>query len=215
MIYFWLTESLTAEKRGQKDDKRPALTLKALITALQRPFTRDPCSSREFFFGTAFAILQTIFSLYALTKFGMSATDTGYILAYVGVLSVITQGFLVGRLSGLIRDDVLITAGVGLMAISLAGWALASSVLAVLIILAPMSLSGGLLNTLLSSTLTKAVDSRETGGILGLSAAIESSTRVIHRAGCRRCTASGRRGVGTGRIRSHLDGGAAVLRFGR
>ena len=165
------------------------MTIAALMTALRRPFTGSLLITR-FFFGVAFAILQTIFSLYALTKFGLSATNTGYILAYVGVLSVITQGFLVGRISSIVRDDVLITACVALMAVSLAGWALASSVLAVLIILAPMALSGGLLNTLLSSTLTKAVAAKETGGILGLSAAIESSTRIIA-AGCRRRTAQG------------------------
>jgi DHA1 family tetracycline resistance protein-like MFS transporter len=43
----------------------------------------------------------------------------------------------------------------------------------------PTALSGGLLNTLLSSTLTKAVAPQEIGGILGLSAAVESSTRII------------------------------------
>ena len=39
--------------------------------------------------------------------------------------------------------------------------------------------SHGLLNTLLSSTLTKAVAPQEVGGILGLSTAVESSTRII------------------------------------
>jgi DHA1 family tetracycline resistance protein-like MFS transporter len=178
LIYFWLTESLTAEKRGQMTGSRPPVTFSALLAALRRPFTGSLLITR-FFFGIAFAILQTIFSLYALTKFGLSATHTGYILAYVGVLSVITQGYLVGRISNVLRDDVMITACVALMAISLAGWALATSVLGVLIILAPMAFSGGLLNTLLSSTLTKAVEAEETGGILGLSAAIESSTRII------------------------------------
>jgi DHA1 family tetracycline resistance protein-like MFS transporter len=43
----------------------------------------------------------------------------------------------------------------------------------------PTALSGGLLNTLLSSTLTKAVAPHEIGGILGLSASVESSTRII------------------------------------
>jgi DHA1 family tetracycline resistance protein-like MFS transporter len=43
----------------------------------------------------------------------------------------------------------------------------------------PTALSGGLLNTLLSSTLTKAVAPHEIGGILGLSAAVENSTRIV------------------------------------
>jgi DHA1 family tetracycline resistance protein-like MFS transporter len=66
-----------------------------------------------------------------------------------------------------------------MMGISLIGWGLAPSVFALLIVLIPTSFSGGILNTLLSSTLTKAVAPHEIGGILGLSTAVESSTRII------------------------------------
>ena len=178
LIFFWLTESLAPERRGRVDQRRSAVTFQALLGALKRPFTGSLLVTR-FVFGVAFATFQTIFALYALSRFGLTAAQTGYILAYVGVLSVITQGFLVGRITGRVREDVLITACVGLMGLSLAGWALASSVPALLLIMIPTAFSGGLLNTLLSSTLTKAVDAEETGGILGLSASIESATRII------------------------------------
>ena len=85
------------------------------------------------------------FSLYALTRFGLAASQTGYILAYVGVLSVITQGFLVGRIAERVREDILIVSSVAMMAVSLAGWALVSSVMGLLLVLIPTSLSGGLL----------------------------------------------------------------------
>jgi DHA1 family tetracycline resistance protein-like MFS transporter len=178
LIFFWLTESLALENRGRADKQRSAITSQALLAALRRPFTGSLLVTR-FIFGVAFATFQTIFALYALSRFGLTAAQTGYILAYVGVLSVITQGFLVGRITSRVREDVLITACVGLMGLSLAGWALASSVLALLLIMIPTAFSGGLLNTLLSSTLTKAVDAEETGGILGLSASIESATRIV------------------------------------
>jgi DHA1 family tetracycline resistance protein-like MFS transporter len=178
LIYAWLPESLTEEKRSQMTEKRPAVTLNALLVAFQRPFTGSILITR-FFFGLAFAIFQTIFSLYALAKFNLTARDTGFVLTYVGVLSVIVQGFLVGRLTSRYREDVLITAAVVLMGISLLGWALAPSLIWLYIIMTPTALSGGLLNTLLSSTLTKAVAPQEIGGILGLSAAVESSTRII------------------------------------
>ena len=178
LIYSWLPESLTEEKRSQMTEKRPAVTLNALLVAFQRPFTGSILITR-FFFGLAFAIFQTIFSLYALAKFNLTARDTGFVLTYVGVLSVIVQGFLVGRLTSRFREDLLITASVALMAISLLGWALAPSLIWLYIIMTPTALSGGLLNTLLSSTLTKAVAPQEIGGILGLSAAVESSTRII------------------------------------
>ncbi|MCE9645031.1 MAG: MFS transporter [Chloroflexi bacterium] len=178
LIYAWLPESLTDEKRSQMTEKRPAVTLKALWVAFQRPFTGSILITR-FFFGLAFAIFQTIFSLYALAKFNLTARDTGFVLTYVGVLSVIVQGFLVGRLTTRFREDLLITFSAVLMGISLLGWALAPSLIWLYIIMTPTALSGGLLNTLLSSTLTKAVAPQEIGGILGLSAAVESSTRII------------------------------------
>lgn len=178
LIYAWLPESLTAEKRSSMGETRPAITLGALIQALRRPFSGSLLVTR-FFFGLAFAIFQTIFSLYTLTKFNLSARDTGLILTYVGILSVIVQGFLVGRLAGKFREDVLIVACTVLMAISLAGWAVAPSVIALLIVLTPTALAGGILNTLLSSTLTKAVEPQEVGGILGLSTSVESATRIF------------------------------------
>ena len=178
LIYFWLPESLTAEVRAAMPEKRPAVTLCALLTALKRPFSGSLLISR-FFFGLAFATLQTIFSLYALNKFNLTATQTGYVLTYVGVLSVITQGFLVGRIANKFRDDIIIVVSVGVMAVTLLGWALAPSLWILLLIMAPNSMAGGILNTLLSSTLTKAVAPQEIGGILGLSASVESSTRII------------------------------------
>jgi MFS family permease len=133
----------------------------------------------RFFFGLVFSIFQTIFSLYALTRFNLTASQTSYILVYVGVLSVITQGFLMGRLTNRIRDDILIVTSVVVMAACLFAWAFAPSVALLLVILAPTALSGGMLNTVLSSTLTKAVAPQEIGGILGLSASIDSLTRVF------------------------------------
>lgn len=178
LIYFWLPESLTLEKRAEMPEKRPAITLNALLHALQRPFSGSLLITR-FFFGLAFAIFQTMFAAFALQKFQLSARDTGFVLTYVGVLSVFVQGFLIGRLTKQFREDLLISVSVLVMALSLLGWALAPNVIWLLVILTPTAISGGVLNTLLSSTLTKAVLPHEIGGILGFSASIESSTRIV------------------------------------
>lgn len=177
LIYFWLPESLTAEKRAEMPEKRPAVSLAALFRALERPFSGSLLITR-FFFGLAFAIFQTMFAAYALQKFALTARDTGFVLTYVGVLSVFVQGFLIGRLTKAYREDVLISVSVVVMALALLGWALAPSVFWLIVVLTPTAIAGGVLNTLLSSTLTKAVAPQEIGGILGFSASIESSTRI-------------------------------------
>jgi DHA1 family tetracycline resistance protein-like MFS transporter len=178
LIAFWLPESLTPEKRASMPEKQPAFTLAALLKALQRPFSGSLLITR-FFFGLPFAIFQTIFSLYALKKFNLDAQGTGLILTYVGVLSVFVQGFLIGQLTKCYREDLLIAVSVIVMAASLLGWAFVPTVAWLVIILTPTAIAGGILNTILASTLTKAVEPQEIGGILGLSASIESLTRVI------------------------------------
>ena len=152
--------------------------MSALWIALKRPFSGSLLITR-FFFGLAFALFQTIFALYALERFNLTAVQTGHVLTYVGVLSVITQGFLIGRITQRYRDDLLIMVSVVVMAFGLLGWAVSPTVLFLLVIMAPTAIAGGLLNTLLTSTLTKAVTNDEVGGIIGFSTSIESLTRVI------------------------------------
>ena len=179
LIFAWLPESLSKARRAEiAAAPRAPFTPAALIAALRRPYSGSLLTTR-FFFGLAFSMLQTIFALYALRRFNLTARDTGFVLAYVGVLSVVVQGFLVGKLTERFRDDVLISVAVGVMAVSLLGWAWAPSVPMMLLVLAPIAAAGGLLNTLLSSTLTKAVHRDEVGGILGLGASIDSATRII------------------------------------
>ena len=48
LIYAWLPESLTTEKRNQMTEKRPAVSLNALLVAFQRPFTGSILITRFF-----------------------------------------------------------------------------------------------------------------------------------------------------------------------
>jgi DHA1 family tetracycline resistance protein-like MFS transporter len=180
VVALWLPESLTAERRAvlANGPARPPFTLSAMLAALSRPYV-GPILHTRFFFGLAFSMFQTIFSLYTLTRFELKAQETAYILTYVGLLSVITQGVFIGRLTKRFSENTLILSCTAIMAVSLLGWALAPSVPLLLVIMVPTAISGGVLNTVINSAATKSVAPIEIGGILGLSASIESLTRVI------------------------------------
>ncbi len=178
LISLWLTESLTPERRTQMSGSRPALTLDSLFQALRHPLT-GPLLITRFFYGLAFAILQSIFSLFVLERFDMNVTTTGLVLTYVGVVSVFTQAWLVGKLSQRFPDRMLIMSGIVIMTFGLAAWAFAPTVALMVLSVTPIALAGGLLNTILSSALTKTVEPLEVGGILGIAASIESFTRVL------------------------------------
>jgi DHA1 family tetracycline resistance protein-like MFS transporter len=61
----------------------------------------------------------------------------------------------------------------------LLAWAFTRSLIPLLIVMLPMSLSGGLLNTVIQSAISKSVSREEVGGMLGISSSLEAFTRVI------------------------------------
>lgn len=178
-IFFLLPESLSeARRRAMGERQRPPFTLRALAAALNRPVV-GPLLHVRFFFGLAFATFQTIFALYAQQKLGLGADATGYVLTYVGVLSVIVQGGLIGPLTRRFRETWLIITGLWLMALSLLAWAFVPNLVTLLIVMLPMALSGGVLGTVLQSAITKAVEPEEIGGMLGIAGSLEAATRVV------------------------------------
>ncbi len=183
MVLFLLPESLlVGERRKARLDEilreRRTFSLTALREALIRPLVGTLLYA-TFFFGLAFAMLQTVFSLYALRRFDLGEQQTAFILTYVGLLSVIVQGGLIGPLTKRFSELTLILVSIGVMALGLLGWAFAPGVAVLLIVLVPIAAAGGVMNVTLRSTITKSVTKQEYGGILGLQSSFESLTRVI------------------------------------
>jgi DHA1 family tetracycline resistance protein-like MFS transporter len=181
LVAAWLGESLTVEKRAElaaAGSQPPAFSIGAMLAALRRPLV-GPLLHTRFFFGMAFSLFQSIFSLYALERFELNVQAIGFILAYVGVLAVITQGFMIGKLTARFSEARLIVISTALMAIGLAGWALAPNLWVLMLVMIPTSFAGGILNTVINSAISKSVPAVEVGGMLGLSASLEAATRVI------------------------------------
>ena len=178
-VLIWLPESLPPEKRVSVDTKTPPkFSLGALLNALRRPCV-GPLLTVVLIYGLAFTIFQTMFSLFTQQKLGFSAQATSYVLTYVGVLVVLVQGGGIRWLSKKFSDKQLIFSGAILLTAGLLGWAFSNSLAALLIALAPLALASGMLRVSTNSSLTKSVQSSEVGGILGLSASMNSFTAVV------------------------------------
>jgi DHA1 family tetracycline resistance protein-like MFS transporter len=180
MVAIWLPESLPKEKRKRtgNDQAQPKISIKALTQALSRPKV-GPLLSVSFLYGLAFALFTTMFSLFAQYQLDLNAQQTGYVLAYVGILIALVQGVGVGLITKRFSERWIIFTSAIILAISLAVWAFTPNLLILLIVLIPLALPSGIMNTVLRSSLTKTVEPEEVGGILGLSASFESATRVI------------------------------------
>lgn len=75
-----------------------------------------------------FSMMTTVFALYLLHRFDLDVTATGLILAGVGVIGVVIQGGLIGRLSERYGEGRLAIAGALLMSLGLFVLAWGSSV---------------------------------------------------------------------------------------
>lgn len=178
-IYFWLPESLTPEQREYKKQHRePRFGLDDLIRALKRPLVGSLLNT-QFVFSMAFATFTTVFALFAQHRLHLDAQQTGYVLAYVGVLIILVQAVLIGRLTARLSEGFLLFWSTVLMSFALLAWAFVGTVLTLLIVLIPLALAGGVFRTVVNSVLSKAVEKEEIGGTMGLSASLESFTRII------------------------------------
>jgi DHA1 family tetracycline resistance protein-like MFS transporter len=178
-VYFWLPESLTEERRAElATQKKVDVSLNALFVALQRPLV-GPLLWVRFGFAIAFNAFQTVFPLYVLNKFGLNAQQTGYILAYVGVVLVLMQGLAIGPLSARFKESTLLIAFLGFSLIGMIGWAFSQTLNVLLIFLFPMAVGAGSFNALINSAISKAVTRDEVGGMLGFGAGLESATRIV------------------------------------
>jgi MFS transporter, DHA1 family, tetracycline resistance protein len=183
-IIFTLPESLTEERRAEIREsekqlpKRSLFSVSAIWEAMQRPQV-GPLLKLRLFFGMAFSMFQGAFPLYASVQLGLGVAETAFILTYIGVLLVIVQGYGVGKLSQKYTDKALLMMSSVMMAVALVAWGLSFSVPVLLIVLIPISISGGIFITMINSALTKSASRQESGSILGVGASMESITRVI------------------------------------
>ncbi|KAL2303529.1 hypothetical protein Nmel_008800 [Mimus melanotis] len=131
------------------------------------------------FAGLPIGLFMIMFSIISMDFFGLEAVESGYLMSYFGVLQMVVQGLVVGKLAShcsemtLLRLSVFVFAGVGL------GMALMRTVWHYCIIAVPLMFAFSMLATITDSILTKAVPSSDTGAMLGICASVQPLTRTV------------------------------------
>ena len=118
---FWFHETHQNDSPSITTLKSP-FTFTAMLDALRRPSVGFLLAIM-FFYQIAFGGYEQLFSLFTLTRLGMSVTDTAGLFALAGVFIIIVQGGLVGRWSKQKGDRWLVILGVSTLALGLIGTA--------------------------------------------------------------------------------------------
>ncbi|QBD74682.1 MFS transporter [Ktedonosporobacter rubrisoli] len=130
-------------------------------------------------FTIAFTSMEAIYPLFTQRTFGWTAVQNGYMFTYIGILIVIMQGGLIGRLVRRWGERCLLLAGLFMLALGLALLAWGSQLVLMLIALALLSLGEGAVTPVVSTLLSFASPQEEQGETLGLAQGIGGLGRVI------------------------------------
>jgi len=136
-----------------------------------------------FLFIVAFSIMTTSFSLFTMFRFGYDAQHTGYLFAYVGLIAVVIQGGLIGKLVKRFGELPLVIFGalcfaISLFAVPFVGPA-AGGLAALLLGGGVFSLGNSLATPALTSLASKSVGAAQQGTVLGVTQSVASLARAV------------------------------------
>ncbi|MCC6628966.1 MAG: MFS transporter [Chloroflexi bacterium] len=170
-----LTESRPAERRTAT---RARSTWANFLDALRHPSVSRILAG-IFLTTLAFVSMETTFALLGQQRFGLDTRGFGLVLTYVGIIAVIVQGGLVGRLARRYGERALAVAGAGAIGAGLAALAIAPSLPTALVALTGLAVGHGLATPTLPTLLSRESDVDEQGGALGLGQSVAAAARAI------------------------------------
>ena len=175
-VILFLPESLPADLRGMHGGSRSRL--KAIWNVLGRPVL-SRLILIFFLVILAFAGMESTFALWAIEQFGWGPGQVGYVFAYVGVLSAILQGGLIGRLARRFGEERLLLCGLALIGTGLLAMLFAHSIPRLAFALSALALGMGLTQPSLNSLISRRAGREEQGEVLGVSQSVGSLSRVL------------------------------------
>ena len=176
-IYLRFHETLSPEARAEARDPRIRNPLAAILglsnTAVRR------ANLVAFVYSLAFVAMETSLTFLAAERFGYTARENGYLLGFLGVCSIVTQGYIVRKLLARI-DEIrvlnygLVFSAAGLLAIGYAvhPWMLYAG-------LAGLATGSGLVNPATSGLISLYSGPQEQGRVLGIFRSLGSLSRAI------------------------------------
>jgi len=133
------------------------------------------------FFLSSFSMasMEATLVLYMAKLFAWTIREVSYGFAYIGIIIVITQGFLVRRLMPLIGERRMLTAGVIFLLAGFAGLAFVNSVNGIAFSLTLVALGNGLGNPSTLGSISLLTNSSEQGAAMGVAQSMSALGRII------------------------------------
>ncbi len=131
-----------------------------------------------FFFHAGLTLFATFFTVFLLDSFNLNQTAIGYYIAYAGIWMILTQGVLLRFLSKKFDEVSLLRIFLILGAFSIFGYYFPDKITGLLVVGACFALTNGISMAVLPSIVSRRVNEKSQGEILGISASIQALAQV-------------------------------------
>jgi multidrug resistance protein len=175
LLYFILPESLPKEHRAKPHEDAPIIEVFRHGTG----WLFGIVVATYFFLIVGFTIMTAFFALFTSRRFGYDAQANGYLFGFIGIVTVIVQGGLIGRLVAIFGETVLARTGLLLTAASLALLPFCHNLAWLLVACVGLSLGSGFASPPLNGLASQLVDRSWQGRALGVVQSAGSTARLI------------------------------------
>lgn len=172
------TKEASVQSAHQGGSKASVFDLKAITRLLLLPSVL-PVFLVKVISGFPSGLFMVMFSIISMDFFQLEAAQAGYLMSFFGILQMMIQGLVIGKLSARFPEEALLRSSVLVFAVVGLGMALMSHVLHFCFLMPGLVFSLCTLNVVTDSMLTKAVSASDTGTMLGLSASVHPLTRTL------------------------------------
>src|SRR3954468_6661479 len=175
LVYLILPESLSREHRARPHEKAGMIE----VFRHGRGAMFAIVIGTYFFLIVGFSIMTTLFALFTERRFGYDAQANGYLFGFVGIVSVIVQGGLIGRLIKIFGEVALTRAGLILTTLSLAVLPMSGNLPVLLLVCAGLSAGSGFASPPLSGLASQMIERSWQGRALGVLQSAGSTARLL------------------------------------
>lgn len=173
--YFFLPESLSVNRGAPK--AREA-RLQKIFKTFATPVL-GAVMGLVFINTFAMAHVEASLFLYMQDKFGWSLMNASLGFAYIGLIMVFTQGYLIRKILPKYGERRLLRAGLGLTALGFLGIGLAPTIPLMALAVTFLALGSGLVNPSLSGSVSLLSGKEVQGNNLGVSQSLSSVARIV------------------------------------
>ncbi len=126
-----------------------------------------------------FAGMETTFAMWSRRQFGWGPEQNGYLFAFVGIISAVIQGGLVGRLAKRFGEANLITQGAFALVVGLAMIPLSDNLPVLIAAMVIMAYGFSVASPSLNSLISLQVSDEDQGGVMGVARSATTLARVV------------------------------------